>query len=236
MGIKFHCPNGHKLNVKAFLAGKKGVCPKCGTGVRIPLTSEAGLESDLEEHHAAGGNGSARGGLAAAASSAAAAASAAVAQGSHGPANGAGTLLAAPPPAPPTSAGGGAGDPISEAPAAIWYVRPPAGGQYGPARGDVMRSWLTEGRISGDSHVWREGWTDWRTAGDVFQGLQAPTPAAAPVIQVLAPAGPSKPALVQPVPPRGTGVSGLAVAVLVGLALLIVVSGGALAYIVFFLK
>src|SRR5436305_5293151 len=50
MGIKFHCPNGHKLNVKAFLAGKKGVCPKCGTKVRIPTVSEPGLvDSDLEE-------------------------------------------------------------------------------------------------------------------------------------------------------------------------------------------
>src|SRR6187402_765894 len=50
MGIKFHCPNGHKLNVKAFLAGKKGVCPKCGTKFRIPAESEPGLvDSDLEE-------------------------------------------------------------------------------------------------------------------------------------------------------------------------------------------
>src|SRR5438034_11770916 len=49
MGIKFHCPNGHKLNVKSFLAGKKGVCPKCGTRVRIPTASEPGLDSELDE-------------------------------------------------------------------------------------------------------------------------------------------------------------------------------------------
>src|SRR5947207_12792417 len=49
MGIKFHCPNGHKLNVKSFLAGKKGVCPKCGTRTRIPTASEPGLDRDLEE-------------------------------------------------------------------------------------------------------------------------------------------------------------------------------------------
>ena len=36
MGIKFLCPNGHKMNVKAFLAGKRGKCPKCGASVRIP--------------------------------------------------------------------------------------------------------------------------------------------------------------------------------------------------------
>src|SRR3954453_12022259 len=49
MGIKFHCPNGHRLNVKSFLAGKKGVCPKCGTKMRIPTASEPGLDSELEE-------------------------------------------------------------------------------------------------------------------------------------------------------------------------------------------
>jgi len=40
MGIKFYCPQGHKLHVKSFLAGKKGVCPHCGTKVRIPLESQ----------------------------------------------------------------------------------------------------------------------------------------------------------------------------------------------------
>src|SRR6476646_1048166 len=49
MGIKFHCPNGHKLNVKAFLAGKKGVCPDCGVKVRIPERSEPGLDSGIDE-------------------------------------------------------------------------------------------------------------------------------------------------------------------------------------------
>jgi hypothetical protein len=41
MGIKFYCPNGHKVNVKSFLAGKKGLCPKCGVRVDIPLESVA---------------------------------------------------------------------------------------------------------------------------------------------------------------------------------------------------
>ena len=41
MGIKFYCPNGHKVNVKSFLAGKKGLCPKCGVRVDIPFQSVA---------------------------------------------------------------------------------------------------------------------------------------------------------------------------------------------------
>jgi hypothetical protein len=40
MGIKFRCPNGHKMHVKSFLAGKKGICPKCGVRIEIPLVSD----------------------------------------------------------------------------------------------------------------------------------------------------------------------------------------------------
>lgn len=39
MGIRFYCPNGHKLNVKSFLAGQRGICPKCGSKVDIPFQS-----------------------------------------------------------------------------------------------------------------------------------------------------------------------------------------------------
>src|SRR5688572_6042780 len=41
MGIRFSCPNGHKLHVKEFLAGKRGVCPSCGAKFVIPLASAA---------------------------------------------------------------------------------------------------------------------------------------------------------------------------------------------------
>jgi hypothetical protein len=40
MGIRFSCPNGHKLNVKTFLAGKRGVCPQCGAKFIIPAPAE----------------------------------------------------------------------------------------------------------------------------------------------------------------------------------------------------
>jgi len=39
MGIRFSCSNGHKLNVKAELAGRKGRCPECGVSVQIPHES-----------------------------------------------------------------------------------------------------------------------------------------------------------------------------------------------------
>jgi hypothetical protein len=39
MGIRFYCPNGHKLNVKTFLAGKRGICPDCDAKFVVPLES-----------------------------------------------------------------------------------------------------------------------------------------------------------------------------------------------------
>ncbi|MEE2685048.1 MAG: DUF4339 domain-containing protein [Planctomycetota bacterium] len=47
MGIKFHCPNGHKLNVKSFLAGKRGICPKCHVRMRIPMESESEVGTEV---------------------------------------------------------------------------------------------------------------------------------------------------------------------------------------------
>ncbi len=39
MGIRFLCPNGHKLNVKAALAGKRASCPECGVKLTIPAST-----------------------------------------------------------------------------------------------------------------------------------------------------------------------------------------------------
>jgi len=39
MGIRFYCPNGHKLNVKEFQAGRRGICPYCGVKIQIPTES-----------------------------------------------------------------------------------------------------------------------------------------------------------------------------------------------------
>jgi len=49
MGIKFLCPNGHKLNVKSFLKGKKAICPKCGARVLVPDDSQI-----ISEEHDSG--------------------------------------------------------------------------------------------------------------------------------------------------------------------------------------
>jgi hypothetical protein len=46
-----------------------------------------------------------------------------------------------------------------------------------------MRRWIAEGRVGTDSLVWREGWTDWKSASSVLPEVakQAGSAAAAPV-------------------------------------------------------
>jgi hypothetical protein len=59
-------------------------------------------------------------------------------------------------------------DPLADPADVVWYVRPPSGGQFGPASRDLMKLWITEGRVTADSLVWREGWRDWREAQSVL--------------------------------------------------------------------
>ena len=236
MGIKFLCHAcNRKLNVKTFLAGKRGVCPHCGIGVDIPLNSQstagatpknapAGLHepqgaANLEQSASLGQTANsgqvampqenqapmavpATAAPAMATTAPAAVAAPAVATPSQ-PANGqvamptqapvpmpthaplpthaatTAPVTSGPPassPVPPAAPAQPAGtDVLSEAPNAVWYVRPPSGGQYGPARGDVMKKWIAEGRVSADSLIWREGWPDWQLAAPLFPSLSKPS-------------------------------------------------------------
>jgi hypothetical protein len=224
MGIRFYCPNGHKLNVKEFQAGRRGICPYCGTKFLIP--SHSTRKSSKEDR-------AARRAFAAAAfpSANTPLQNAESAISGNAPAGSTQTSTPNPSSLPPIIAasnseldklpqpndffsqqvGGRTGfdspilptpadastnvlstfslddpsvalkqdaaaDPLSEAGDVVWYVRPPSGGQYGPATGKLMRQWLNEGRISPDTLVWREGWRDWQQAAAVFRQLRASDP------------------------------------------------------------
>ncbi len=200
MGIRFYCPNGHKLNVKAFLAGKRGICPHCGAKVQIPADSTLGSgdESVAEEDSAEASSSSSR--VAEVPVHDDAASTIEVEQaGPSGEDESAslgdqplvgddslasmdlsddtsvGTDPAALGPSTPPALPQATqllDDPLDEAPDAVWYVRLPDGEQFGPAAVGVMRQWLEEGRIGGDCLVWREGWRDWRQAVDAFPRLR----------------------------------------------------------------
>jgi hypothetical protein len=203
MGIRFFCPNGHKLNVKAFQAGRRGICPHCGVSVEIPLQSTR--PTSKERGAPTGGRPSAGGDIPPPLPSATANSGEMTKVPPLLPreaVNLAMPVSRRPDPIPGTSdagdfaqpsavpsvppigdppsfvkdvSGPGAAlplpdvpDPLADGPEVVWYLRPPSGGQYGPATQEVMRTWLREGRVTPDSLVWREGWRDWEDAADVF--------------------------------------------------------------------
>lgn len=206
MGIRCYCPNGHRLNLKAFLAGRVGVCPKCDARFRIPLESEPKREdtpSSTSSQPAAVIDTSVTP-QAPMAQAADPTASPVVpnpgapvepamdpiqpaeptqpmepiqpiAEQPTAPVQPIETPQAAPQPsndayvpAQPTPA---PSDPIAEAPELVWYVRPPSGGEFGPAKGDIMQRWIDEGRVTPDSLVWRQGWPEWQPANQAIPSL-----------------------------------------------------------------
>lgn len=84
-----------------------------------------------------------------------------------------------------------------EDPEAQWYVRPPAGGQYGPAGSDLIRQWIGENRITPSTLLWRQGWAQWRSAHEAL-----PEGTFAPVAETVEPAVAAPPAA--PPPAAGT--------------------------------
>jgi hypothetical protein len=184
MGIKFLCPNGHKLHVKAFLSGKKAICPKCGVRVVVPAdgqqVDDSPSNADSDDSQAIAESGA-----------------------RPGEDSKAGDATA------PTVAPAALADPIDDAPTAVWYVRPATGGQFGPASGEIMRAWITEGRVGASSLVWRAGWQEWRAASAIFPQLSPLL--ASPGVSV----GPPKPvaaSMARPLPNQQVGSAPLAAA------------------------
>ena len=58
-------------------------------------------------------------------------------------------------------------------PLAQWYVRPPSGGQYGPADSKLLTQWIAENRVTADSLIWFDGLTQWTVAGSILPELFA---------------------------------------------------------------
>jgi hypothetical protein len=167
MGIRVECPNGHKLNIKRFLAGRRGKCPHCSAKFLIPSDAPAdnvGVEEEIILVPADADP-------TAPVEQAAVAPSAAVWPVAVLPAGAESHGDAAPVPVTPVSSF--AGDLIAEAPNAAWFVRHPTAGQFGPTAGDILRQWTSEGRVTPDSLIWREGWQSWRPATAVFPHLAA---------------------------------------------------------------
>ena len=192
MGIRFHCPNGHKLNVKSFLAGKRGICPHCGVKVDIPADAADEEKSAKDEGaptEAPSPTPTPRPTPTSAPETAQPVAAAPVTASpvTASPVTASPVAVtpvaaspASPTVVPATPAPVAPADPLSEAPNAVWYVRPPSGGQFGPASAEIMRRWIVEGRVNEESLVWREGWPDWKPASGLLPGLSTSNAASPP--------------------------------------------------------
>jgi len=165
MGIRFVCPNGHKLNVKAFLAGKRGICPDCDAKFIVPELS-GGFAVPVD---------------------------ATVDPPKPAPAPSPGPEVSTSIEPPPFGPSDTLPQAIDQSLPDSWYVRPVSGEQYGPANTELMQAWVTEGRVAEDSWVWRTGWDRWKIAREVLETLgpapsievsAAPTELITPGVQI----------------------------------------------------
>lgn len=228
MGIRFYCPNGHKLNVKEFQAGQHGICPRCHAKFDIPFEStrqpgtkdlpiakeweararqeglfpfqkvETTVLEDINLNTISTGLNDVPLGMEAPSSqsgvsilaneSAAGSGNAAASRQTQSPQQTYAQAQAYAPvqtpaqarpqqPAPkpaPAPAAPSLPDPFAGPAETVWYVRPSTGEQLGPVDRDIVKSWLSAGRITADTLVWREGWADWKAGSDVFESLAGP--------------------------------------------------------------
>jgi len=175
MGIRFACHVcEQKLNIKSDLAGRRGICPSCSGRFRIPLqdaerstpieqdpTEQDPTEQDPTEQDPTEQESSSK------------EIDTDVPQFSTPP-------EAVPESStPPPKLDGPAPEPttiLDHDDQGTWYVRPPSGGQYGPATTELLKQWIGEGRVAATSLLWRDGWPQWRDASEALPEFVAKLP------------------------------------------------------------
>jgi GYF domain 2 len=195
MGIKFYCPNGHKVNVKSFLAGKKGLCPKCGVRVDIPLHSVSTGQSTatltngttslidpdelVDQISSVAPTAEASNGMTLVQEKSQFDATQQPADSEsevslhnlseHFTAGSAAKThdeaLHADDLRLPPGFAHGVSSPTADP---VWHIQFANGEQFGPLDDTMLQSWLAEGRISPDDLIWRQGWPQWESAMTVF--------------------------------------------------------------------
>jgi len=160
MGIRFFCPKGHKLNVKEHLAGKAGFCPECGDRLVIPYQSTRKSSRELNQE-----KGGAEPSAVPTFSMMPSSFFIEEMQQQQNPAGESPALVTA-------SLDPQVANPILQDQTVVWYIQVPNGPQYGPANGQVVSNWIQEGRIGPTMLVWREGWSNWLEAKNVFPEME----------------------------------------------------------------
>lgn len=173
MGIRFRCHHCEtELHVKDFQAGKRGRCPECQGKFRIPasdaphsLAPDANVDNEPIALERASDEviQSAPTADAGPSQTPIESPSQQLDQVKQEPAPQTTEPAAIPPPPQSTLP-----QALQSAIESKWYVRPPSGGQFGPAHSPVMWQWLGENRVGRDALVWCEGWPEWLIAENVF--------------------------------------------------------------------
>jgi hypothetical protein len=156
MGIRFRCPIcDKKIHVKDFLAGKRGICPKCDAGVDIPLVSQ--LPPSLNKKSRKRSGVTTVRDVPAVASS--------TPSPTHGRLIGTTEY--------PTV------DPLIEFPKRPWFVATPDGRDLGPLAASEVREMIDVGDIVAETSVRRDDWPIPLVAAAVWQNWKGADPFAA---------------------------------------------------------
>lgn len=170
MGIRFSCHLcNHPLHVKDYQASKRGKCPKCQGAFRVP-PKDADFSLALDE--SASSIQPANLGKPLAPSDSKIVAATAKPKAATEPKPQVQARAKNPPastPKPAPEANGHPSMPPSLLPLidSRWYVRPPSGGQYGPATTQMLMDWIAEKRVTADALLWREGLDSWLSAREL---------------------------------------------------------------------
>ena len=170
MGIRFSCHLcNHPLHVKDYQASKRGKCPKCQGAFRVP-PKDADFSLAIDE--SASSIQPANLGKPLAPSDSKIVAATAKPKAATEPKPQVQARTKNPPasiPKPAPEANGHPSMPPSLLPLidSRWYVRPPSGGQYGPATTQMLMDWIAEKRVTADALLWREGLDSWLSAREL---------------------------------------------------------------------
>jgi hypothetical protein len=170
MGIRFSCHLcNHPLHVKDYQASKRGKCPKCQGAFRVP-PKDADFSLAIDE--SASSIQPANLGKPLAPSDSKIVAATAKPKSASEPKPQVQARTKNPPasiPKPAPEANGHPSMPPSLLPLidSRWYVRPPSGGQYGPATTQMLMDWIAEKRVTADALLWREGLDSWLSAREL---------------------------------------------------------------------
>ena len=183
MGIHFACHLcNHALHVKNFQGGKRGRCPECKGPFRIPFEdasysvslealSEETQETRVNSIQVSKNSSQSSGAIALEAdpksldSTERNRSSGVSRKKSEQSQHEAALKLPRAPSDMPVA--------LSNCIDAKWFVRPPSGGQFGPASSELLMEWIRERRVTSDSFLWREGQIQWQSAGELIPELFA---------------------------------------------------------------